>query len=69
MARPAPKPSAPAVSAPVEQNPYCQATVISAPNVVGGTVTIYCDLALNHEGPHSQAGLPVGWPKSVYNNK
>lgn len=50
----------------------CQTTVLSVPQVAGGvptTVTVYCDLGLNHEGPHSQTGLALGWPKSIYNNK
>jgi hypothetical protein len=73
MARPAPKPTAPAVSAPVEQNPLCQTTVVTVPSTLPGggstTVTVYCDQSLYHEGPHGQAGLAVGWPKSIYNNK
>lgn len=50
----------------------CQTTVVTAPQVAGGvpqTVTVYCDLGVNHEGPHSQAGLPLSQPKSIYNNK
>ena len=71
MARPAtPKPPA---GPQIDPNTLvCQTTIITAPQVAGGqpsTITVYCDLGVNHPGQHQYHGLATGWPKSIYNNK